>query len=81
MGRKYWKGDSHLEEAHELLAPLLGLVGDDGPVGLSLHGPQAHGCLCCGGDGNAEWLWDVDGAAHGGDDPLQPGAFGALLRF
>lgn len=41
----------HLEEAHELLTPLLGLVGDDGPVGLSLHAPQAHSCLCCSREG------------------------------
>lgn len=41
----------HLKEAHELLTPLLGLVGDDGPVGLPLHAPQAHRCLCCSRDG------------------------------
>lgn len=45
-----WNVNPHLEEAHELLTPLLGLVGDDGPVGLPLHAPQAHSCLGCSGD-------------------------------
>lgn len=39
--------NSRLEEAHELLPSLLGLVRHDCPVGLSLHAPQTHGCLCC----------------------------------
>lgn len=43
--------NSRLQEAQELLSSLLGLVGDDGPVGLSLHAPQTHRCLCCGGEG------------------------------
>ena len=39
--------NSRLQEAHELLTLLLGLVGDDGPVGLALHAPQTHHRLCC----------------------------------
>lgn len=39
--------NSRLQEAHELLPLLLGLVGYDRPVGLSLHAPQTHCCLCC----------------------------------
>lgn len=39
--------NSRLQEAHELLSLLLGLVGYDGPVGLSFHTPQTHHWLRC----------------------------------
>lgn len=39
--------NSRLQEAYELFSFLLGLVGHDASVGLSLHAPQMHWCLCC----------------------------------
>lgn len=37
--------NSRLQEAHYLLTFLLGLVGHDGSIHLSLHIPQTHHCL------------------------------------